>query len=370
MSDPLDERAALRLFEVGRAGGLDEMGVCGVQRWDRTRAVLEQRRAKGFAGALAFTYRNPARSTDPARVLRHASSIIVGARSYAQYVDEPPTGRISARVARYATADHYARLEAGLSAVAEELRDHGFRAVVLADDNSLVDREAAWRAGIGWYGRNANLLVAGRGSWFVLGSVVTDARIDIDVTPEPDGCGACTRCLSSCPTDAIVAPGVIDARRCLAALLQAPGTFPVEFREALGDRIYGCDDCQEVCPPNRATEVRLSRRNELATESDPGTWVDVAELLGLDDEALLEHCHRWYIPDRDVTTVRRNLLIVLGNAPDAMIRAARDLVDGYLDHRDPVLAEQARWSADRLDSRGLPPDVGSSAMASPPRGLR
>src|SRR5690606_28594835 len=142
------------------------------------------------------------------------------------------------RVARYARADHYGELRAALRAVAGELKAAGWRARVLADDNALVDREAAYRAGLGWYGKNANLLLPGRGSWFVLGSVVTDAPLARTAEPVADGCGACTRCLDGCPTGAIVAPGVVDARRCLAWLLQVEGPFPREHRVVLGDRLY------------------------------------------------------------------------------------------------------------------------------------
>ena len=133
---------------------------------------------------------------------------------------------------------------------------------MVADDNALVDREAAYRAGLGWYGKNANLLLPGEGSWFVLGSVVTDAPAAPPSRPRrcADGCGTCTRCLDGCPTGAIVAPGVVDARRCLAWLLQVEGAFPREHRVALGDRLYGCDDCQEVCPPNRRRRPQRCRR--------------------------------------------------------------------------------------------------------------
>src|SRR5690606_2934259 len=121
----------------------------------------------------------------------------------------------------------------GLGAVAAELTAAGWRARVLADDNALVDRAAAARAGIGWFGKNANLLLPGLGSWFVLGSVITDAPVVPTEVPVADRCGSCTRCLEACPTGAIVAPGVVDARRCLSWLLQADGSFPREHRAAL-----------------------------------------------------------------------------------------------------------------------------------------
>ena len=299
---------------------------------------------------MEFTFRNPARSSDPRRVLRNAATLVVAARSYAQTVDEnePPAGGPHARVARYATADHYGRLRAGLEAIAVDLRSAGYRAVVVVDDNAIVDREAAWRAGIGWYGKNSLLLVPGEGSWFVLGSVVTDAVIDAPIAPVADGCGSCTRCVDGCPTGAIVAPGVVDARRCLAWLLQAPGTFPHEHRVALGDRIYGCDECQEVCPPNRTVELRSRRSTPWPVESDPGTFVDVLELLDLDDAQLMERCARWYVPGRDAAVIRRNLLIVAGNSGRGDDPAVLDRLRRHRDGDDAVLAEHAAWALGRL----------------------
>ena len=218
-----------------------------------------------------------------------ARSIIVAARSY--LVDDEPArpAGAQARVARYAWIDHYGPLRAGLRSIAGRLRAAGERAIAFADDNSVVDREVAYLGGLGWFGKNANLLVAGAGSWFVLGSVVTTAAFDAEVADAPvaDGCGSCRRCIDICPTGAIVAPGVIDGRRCLAWVLQRPGSIPVELREAVGDRIYGCDDCQEACPPT----VRLGRRHvrplsELAAATTDGVqaWVDVIDLLDADDE--------------------------------------------------------------------------------------
>jgi len=246
----------------------------------------------------------------------------------------------SARVARYAQADHYAALRAALTAVADRLREDGWRARVLVDDNALVDREAARRAGIGWYGKSSNILLPGRGSWFVLGSVVTDAPLVPNDAEVDDGCGPCTRCMAGCPTGAIVAPGVVDARRCLAWLLQADGPFPLEYRDALGDRIYGCDDCQEVCPPNRRTDVQRSQHGE--------AWVDVVALLDLDDDALLGRFGRWYIPRRDPRYLRRNALVVLGNSgrgadPDVVAAVRR-----YQSCGDLLLEEHADWAARKL----------------------
>jgi epoxyqueuosine reductase len=247
-------------------------------------------------------------------------------------------------VARYARSDHYGALRHALGQVAATLHAAGWQAKVLCDDNALVDREAARRAGIGWYGKNANLLLPGLGSWFVLGSVVTDAPVVAAPEPVADGCGSCVRCIDACPTGAIVAPGVVDARRCLAWLVQARGPFPVEHREALGGRLYGCDDCQEVCPPNRTAD----RRQPPAEGPDEAAWVPLVELLATSDEALLARHGRWYIPRREARWLRRNALVALGNVGRADDPDVLDTLRRYADGDDELLAEHAAWALERV----------------------
>ena len=291
------EELARQIDSLGRAHGLDAVGVAAATPLTRARHVLDERKAAGLHGGMEFTYRNPARSTSPDRVVRGATAIVVGARRYASRPPAPPWhAQPAGRVARYAWTDHYAPLREALGVMARHLRAHGHRAVVVADDNAMVDREVAYRAGIGWFGKNANLLLpdgggdageatpspgpAGRGagSWFVLGAVVTDAPLPVAGEPVADGCGACRRCIDGCPTAAIVAPGVVDARRCLAWLVQQAGTFPRQHRVALHDRIYGCDDCQEVCPPNvrfdRAAPAEQSGSAQVEHETRAGVAAD------------------------------------------------------------------------------------------------
>jgi epoxyqueuosine reductase len=329
------------LCRLGRDAGLDAVGVTTAEPFTSTREDLESRKAAGLHGGMHFTYRRPERSTDPGRALAGARALVVGARSYRQATGPAPASGATARVARYATADHYGALRSALGAVATRLTDDGWRARVLVDDNALVDREAAHRAGIGWYGKSSNLLLPGRGSWFVLGSVVTDAPLAPTATePVSDGCGPCARCIKGCPTGAIVAPGVVDARRCLAWLLQADGPFPIEFREALGDRIYGCDDCQEVCPPNRGVDGPWPD----ATEAR----VSVLDMLAASDDELLARFGRWYIARRDPRYLRRNALVVLGNTADAADPAVVATLRRYLASDDALLREHAAWAATRL----------------------
>jgi epoxyqueuosine reductase len=334
------------LREVGTTAGLDAVAVASAEPFVAVRSTLIERKAAGLHGGMAFTYRAPERSTDPGRALAGAQALVVGARSYLAEEhppsDDPPVGR----VARYAWEDHYAALRAGLTAIQKTLQAAGWKARVLADDNALVDRAAAHRAGIGWWGKNANLLLPGLGSWYVLGSVVTDAPLPPTGGEVADRCGSCTRCLEGCPTGAITAPGVVDARRCLAWLLQAEGTFPFEHRVALGDRIYGCDECQEVCPPNRRAPIAALR-------GTARPWVPLLALLDDDDAAVLVRAGRWYIPRREVRYVRRNALVVLGNVADARDPTVEAVLRRHLQHPDGLLRAHAVWAARRLGREDL-----------------
>jgi epoxyqueuosine reductase len=346
------------LSSLARASGLDAVGITGAEPFGSTRRHLEDRKAAGLHGGMHFTYGDPGRATDPGRAVPRARALVVGARSYRR---APPNGTPGpgtfGRVARYSWSDHYEPLRAALGVVARRLEAGGWQARVLVDDNAMVDRAAAHRAGLGWYGKNTVLLLPGRGSWFILGSVVTDAPLPPTRAAGGGTCGTCSRCLAACPTGALVEPGVLDARRCLAWLLQAPGTFPIELRSALGGRIYGCDDCQEVCPPNRSED---RRHPPPPVEEGDEPWVELVWLLGCSDPELLSHLGRWYIPRRQPRYLRRNALVALGNVGDGRDgRVARALRDA-LAHPDPLVRAHAVWAAARLGRRDLAADLAAS----------
>jgi epoxyqueuosine reductase len=344
---PPDEALTRAVLDALAATPLIASGIAAAEPFLGTRADLLARREAGLNAGMAFTYLRPDRSTDPGRIVAGARSLVVGALDYLRQLphDDGRSRMATGRVARYAWSDMYAALTGALGEAAAVLRDAGYRAVVVADDNALVDREAARRAGIGWYGHNANLLIAGHGSWCVLGSVVTDAHLVPSGPVEDYGCGACTRCIDDCPTGAIVAPGVVDARRCLSWLLQAPGTFPTELRVALGDRMYGCDDCQEVCPPNL---TRARRSPPSAAEADARPAVDLADFLDEDDSAVLRAAGRWYVPQRSARYLRRNALVVLGNVGDPSDPRVIDALRRAIDDEDPIVRGHAVWAAARL----------------------
>ena len=331
--------------------GIDHVGVTTADVLVEARRALHERRAAGLHGDMGFTYRNPDRSTDPERAVPNARSVIVAAKPYLTDGD-PVRPAVAAgpqaRVGRYAWVDHYAPLRMALREVCRTIRRADHRAVAFADDNSIVDRAVSHRAGLGWYGKNANLLLPGAGSWFVLGSIVTTVDYEPTDAAVADGCGSCVRCIDACPTGAIVSPGVIDAGRCISWILQKPGTIPLEFRQAIGDRIYGCDDCQDACP----ISVRLGRRNTVELADHADAWVDAIELLDADDDWIEARYGHWYVSDRDLRWVRRNALVVIGNIGDPADGRVRRVVEHYRAHIDPILAEHATWASDRLDARG------------------
>ncbi len=340
MPEPSPATASVdRLRATGLSAGLVRVEIADVAPFPDVEHTLRERKRTGLAADLTFTYNHPERSTDIRRSLPWAESLVVGAATYLPAAGTPEASPDHGRIARFMVDGGYEKLRAGLEAVARVLLEAGHRAEVVSDDNRLVDRAAAVRAGVGWWGKNAMVLVAGFGPWTLLGSVVTDASLPRS-PPDRRGCGSCQACLPACPTGALVEPGVLDARRCLAALLQAPGPIPEWIRPLVGDRIYGCDDCLDACPPGGRLLASATRAR--------GT-VELAWLLRAGDAELMEHLDRLYLPRRRPAVLRRNALVAVGNVrpPNAL-----DLIRPYLGHRDPVLASHARWAADRLSSNG------------------
>ena len=328
-----------RLMARGAEAGLERMGVCSVHPFADTRLEIRSRKRQGMSARLGFTFSDPDTSTDIRRSIPWAERLVVGIRSYLPEAGRPgeqAAGR--GRVARFAVTDSYQPLRSGLEAVAAELIDAGFRAEALADDSRLVDRAAAVRAGVGWWGKSTMVLAPGVGPWFLIGSVATDAILPMSA-PMERSCGTCHACLPACPTGALVAPGVLDARLCLAAIAQGPGVIPRDLRVYMEDRIYGCDECLTVCPPGiRLLDKSVSRRGS----------VDLGELLRSADQELLDAFNHFYLPARRPRILRRNALVALGNtgAADHL-----PLVAGYLGNPDWLLRLHAVWSVHRMGSR-------------------
>ncbi|MBT8250640.1 MAG: tRNA epoxyqueuosine(34) reductase QueG [Acidimicrobiia bacterium] len=324
-----------------RIGGEDlvAVGVCSAEPFPDVEAELLRRKTSGLSSRLTFTFNRPSVSTDVRKSFPWAERIVVGAATYLPEAGSPEgSPGETGRVARFATDDHYEPLRIGLLAIADHLISQGWNAEVLVDDNRLVDRAAAVRAGVGWWGKSSMVLAPKYGPWILLGSVVTDAPLAVD-TPMERSCGSCVACIPACPTGAIIAPGVIDARLCLAAILQAPGPIPVELRRAVGDRVYGCDDCLDACPPGE--------RWLAGSTIDRGT-PSLIGILNASDEELLRVYDHFYVPKRDPNYLRRNALVALGNNGGAdALEAART----YLDHDSGMLREHASWAIAEIEAR-------------------
>ena len=205
---------------------------------------------------MNFTFGNPARAANPSLLFNGAKTVVVALRRYRAPSPIPAVQANSLRVrprgevAAYVRSDEYGALREGLRAIELHLQAVGAKTEIVFDDNRLADRAVAAKAGLGWLARNTMLIHPQHGAWTVIGSEVTDLEIGEPAEGLSDGCGSCRRCSEDCPTGALDEFGVLDANKCLAWLLQAKGIFPRAYRVALGDRLYGCDDCQVLCPIN------------------------------------------------------------------------------------------------------------------------
>jgi epoxyqueuosine reductase len=325
-----------RARAVAGSNGLVGFGVSTVAPFSEVRVEMERRLDSGQAGRPRFTYSDPVIATDVASSFAWAERLMVGAVTYLPAAGGPgPPRPNTGRIARFATEDHYRPLRAALFAVADELMAAGFRAEVLVDDNRLVDRAAAVRAGVAWWGRSTMALAPRFGPWLLLGSVVTDAPLPVSA-PMVRDCGTCTACIPACPTGALDAEGVLDATKCISYWAQTPGPVPDQVREAWGDRFYGCDDCLDACPPGRRWE------------SEAGEWrgrIDLLEVLSASDEDLLSRFGHFYIPRRDPSFLRRNALIALGQSGDEQ---AVPIIGDQLESSVPMLRAQAAWALGRI----------------------
>jgi epoxyqueuosine reductase len=320
---------------LGDELGFDALGVARAEAYAETERHIAERRARGLFADMKFTMAQPERSCHPERLLPGARSVVSVAQCY--WSPEPPLEQGKGRLARYAWADAYAGLREKLDELGRRL---GGNYRVLVDANQHVDREAAARSGVGFYGKNTMLITRRHGSWVVLGTLVTDRELEA-TPPLEAGCGTCRLCIDACPTGALDEPGTLDATRCLSYWTQAPEPIPEHYRAELGAQVYGCDICQDACPWNRGVEKR--RRGE--PESD-GAHVDLVGWLERDGRELVEDFDRLYVPGNDPRWLRRNALVALGNGGGG--GEHRQTLARYAEGDDELLAEHARWALERL----------------------
>jgi epoxyqueuosine reductase len=300
-------------------------------------------------GEMAYLQRNAHKRVDPRKVLPGARTVITLAASYAPSVEKdcpPPLSGIVARYARY--QDYHDVLGAALKQLTEFLEHSdgpGTRSLWYVDTGPLLERDLAQRSGLGFIGKHTNLISRRLGNWIFISEIITTLDLPPDA-PETNRCGSCARCMAACPTNAITAPFQLDARRCISYLtIELKGPIPLEFRRAIGNRIYGCDDCLAACPWNRFARQGQAMRNHSRPEL---AAPDLIELLSLDEGEF----KRRFAGTPMLRTKRRGLLrnvcVALGNIGDpaalpALRRAALD--------PEPLIAEHARWAIQQIVSR-------------------
>jgi epoxyqueuosine reductase len=330
---------AAELERLAQDLGLDVVGAAPATAYEETERHIRERKARGLFADMRFTMAQPEVSCHPETLLAGARTVVSAAHCY--YTPEPPLEPGEGRLPRYTWYDAYALLRERLDELGRRLGGD-FR--VLVDANQHVDREAAVRSGVGFYGKNTLLITRRHGSWVVLGTLVTTALVE--TTPPLDAdCGTCTLCIDACPTGALDEPGVLDSTKCLSYWTQAPAPIPDDYREHLGAQVYGCDICQDVCPWNRGIEKRRAG-TDIPTDAEP--HVRLADWLKEDDDTLRRRYERLYVPRNDARYLRRNALVALGNtgAPQDL-----PLVEPFLADGDQLLREQAAWAVARIEER-------------------
>ena len=330
--------------------GFDAVGVAALAPLEAQQRY-EAWIAAGHHGGMSWlaSAEHRGRRADPGRLLRDIRAVLCVALTHPPGADEARDRRLG-RIARYAAGEDYHRVMKDLLGELERwIRRElfpGSRSLWYSDTGAILERGWAERAGLGWIGKHSGLLSTGRGSWFVLGEVLVDRELEPDAPLEREHCGTCARCLDACPTRAIVAPYQVDARRCISYLtIEHRGAIPRELRPLVGDWIFGCDVCQDVCPWNRfAPPARIARLH--ARELDG--W-SLERFLDLDEPGF-----RALFADSPIRRAGRegflrNVCVALGNRGDAS--AAPALARALARDPSPLVRGHAAWALGRLAGR-------------------
>lgn len=323
--------------------GIDLVGVAPAAPFLPERERLERRKTAGH-GPTPYEWQEIDDRVDPARLLPGVQSIIAGGISYLSEDDPAPPEGLRGWLSRYCRGqDYHHLLRDRLTSLAQwlEARVPGCRTLVYVDTGPPLDRAVAERAGIGKWGKHTNLITHEYGTWVFLGEVLTDLALPAD-TPIEAACGSCTLCLDACPTQCLTEWN-LDANRCLSYITQMKGIIPAEFREPMGNRLFGCDDCQDVCPYNR--RVRRGLHPEFAPVPEVGAHPDLMQMMTMTKGDF----RRWFEPTaagwRGKTTLQRNAIIALGNSGDP---TALEPLSKALESESSVIRAHAAWALGRL----------------------
>ena len=355
---------AAALKSWGRELGFQQVGITDIDLSEAEARLLDWL-AAGFHGEMAYMARHGVRRGRPAELIPGTVRVISARMDYWptdaaepwSVLNRPELGYVS----RYALGrDYHKVLRQRLQRLAERIGAaigaFGFR--VFVDSAPVLEKALAEKAGLGWIGKHSNLLDRRAGSWFFLGEIYVDLPLPVD-PPTTAHCGRCTACLDVCPTQAIVAPYRVDARRCISYhTIELPGPIPLEFRRAIGNRIYGCDDCQLICPWNRFAQPTVEPDFRVRHGLDaPGlvklfSWDEAAFLHRTEGSAIRRIGHeRWL----------RNIAVALGNAPTSL--TVVDALRARLAHPSVLVREHVVWALTELATvrPASPPGCGSTA---------
>jgi len=345
---------ATRLKQQALALGFDIVGICAAGPSAHTEFYVRWIEA-GYAGEMHYLARRSDERSDPRSLLPGCRSIVVaGLNSYWPDEAMPPPGH--GLIARFGRRDDYHQvMQQRLLALLDWLAAETGRAPdtlgrVAVDSAPLLERELAMRAGLGWIGKNCNLINPRFGSWLLLGELLLEIELPPDEPWARPHCGTCTRCLDACPSGALVEPHLLDSRRCLAYLtIELKGAIPEELRPLVGRRIFGCDLCQDVCPWNQ----RFSQ-----TGSDPLfrpraglTTPSLLELMALDDEGFRRRFRGNPVLRAKRRGLLRNVAVALGNWGSA---AGQPALAAALDDQEPLVREHALWALGKIGSDAPP----------------
>ena len=301
----------------------------------------------GMHGEMGYLARNGFKRVDPDKVLKNAKSLISLAISYHQESsqDNDPEARF-ARYSRY--SDYHDVIAAPLRELTQWFDEQAGvenRSLWYIDTGPILERELAQRSGLGFQGKHTNLISRKLGNWFFIAEILTEAALEPD-PPENNHCGKCTSCIEACPTEAILAPFQLDARRCISYLtIELKGSIPEEFRRAIGNRIYGCDDCLAACPWNRfARQASLMQEAHRPEFNEP----DLLHLLSLDEEGFREHFRKTPMKRTKRRGILRNVCVALGNVGT---REALPALENATKDSEPLIAEHAQWAIDEIKRR-------------------
>ncbi len=342
-----DPRKLRQLIDrEARAAGFEAVAVTTPDTIPQAPARLKEFVAAGFHGSMGWIEETLDRRADPATLWSEVRSIVVLAMNYGPDRDprdilgRPDRGAISV----YAqNRDYHEVMKGRLKEIAGKIVARaGGDVKVFVDTAPVMEKPLAEAAGLGWQGRHTNLVSRKHGSWLFLGTIFTTAELEPD-RREDDHCGSCRACLDACPTDAFPAPYRLDARRCISYLtIENKGPIPHEFREAVGNRIYGCDDCLAACPWNKfahaASEAKLAARDDLRAPK-------LADLLALDDSTFRTLFSGSPVKRIGRDRFVRNVLIAAGNSGEPALAAS---VHALLSDASPLVRGAAVWALSRL----------------------